>query len=102
MIPTAYHAVSASRFVQQKVLEGRDVGYRIMVGGKLGRHPRLAMELAGIYKPDDLMMVVDNCLDYYQKECIRGERFGEILARTGWKVPRVDQRRKTHEKNRDF
>ena len=81
--------------------EGK-IGYRIMVGGKLGRHPRLAMELAGIYKPDDLMMVVDNCLDYYLKECERGERFGEILGRTGWKVPRVDKRRKTDEKNRAF
>jgi dissimilatory sulfite reductase (desulfoviridin) alpha/beta subunit len=83
-------------------LKEGNVGYRIMVGGKLGRHPRLAMELAGIYKPDNLMMVVDNCLDYYQKECMKGERFGEILERTGWKVPRVDERRKPDEKNRGF
>lgn len=83
-------------------LKEGNIGYRIMVGGKLGRHPRLAMELAGIHKPEDLMMVVDDCLDYYQKECIRGERFGEILGRTGWKVPQVDKRRKTDEKNRAF
>lgn len=83
-------------------LKEGNVGYRIVVGGKLGRHPRLAVELAGIYKPDDLMMVVDNCLDYYLKECMRGERFGEILERTGWKVPRVDERGKTDEKNRGF
>lgn len=83
-------------------LKEGDVGYRIMVGGKLGRHPRLAMELAGIYKLEDLMMVVDNCLDHYQKECMRGERFGEILERTGWKIPEVGERGKTDEKNRDF
>lgn len=83
-------------------LKEGDAGYRIMVGGKLGRHPRLAMELSGIYKPDDLMMVIDNCLGYYQKECMRGERFGEILERTGWKIPQVNERIKTDEKNRDF
>lgn len=58
-------------------------GYRILVGGKLGRHPRLAAELPGIYGLADTLKMVDRCLDYYQRHCMQGERFGEILERTG-------------------
>lgn len=58
-------------------------GYRIQVGGKLGRHPRLAMELPGIHSPEEVMGIVDRCLDHYQRYCERGERFGEVLERTG-------------------
>ena len=29
------------------------------------------------------MKVFDWCLDYYQHNCLKGERFGEILERTG-------------------
>ncbi len=58
-------------------------GYRILVGGKLGRHPRLGTELSGIYELEEVLQVVDGCLDYYQSNCHRGERFGEILERNG-------------------
>ncbi len=58
-------------------------GYRILVGGKLGRHPRLATELPGIYILEEALRMVDCCLDHYQKHCAQGERFGEILERTG-------------------
>jgi len=60
-------------------------GYRIQVGGKLGRHPRLAAELLGIYDREEALRLVNRCLDHYQKYCARGERFGEILERTGTK-----------------
>jgi hypothetical protein len=29
------------------------------------------------------MDLVGRCLDHYQAHCLRGERFGEILERTG-------------------
>ena len=58
-------------------------GTRILVGGKLGRHPKLARELPGIRSLDETLNVVDRCLDYYQKNCLKGERFGEILERNG-------------------
>jgi dissimilatory sulfite reductase (desulfoviridin) alpha/beta subunit len=63
--------------------EGR--GFRIQVGGKLGRHPRLAEELPGIHSLDETLEIIDRCLDHYQKYCRQGERFGEILERTGTK-----------------
>jgi len=54
-------------------------GYRIHVGGKLGRHPRLAAELPGTYLLEKIPQVIERCLDHYQLHCRRGERFGEIL-----------------------
>ena len=59
-------------------------GYRIQVGGKLGRHPRLARELPGIYGLEETLRVVDRCLDHYQRYCQKGERFGEVLECTGF------------------
>lgn len=58
-------------------------GYRILVGGKLGRHPQLGRELPGIYGLEDTLDIFDRCLGYYQENCIQGERFGEILYRKG-------------------
>lgn len=57
-------------------------GYRILVGGKLGRHPRLGRELPEIYGLEEALKEVDRCLDHYQRHCTKGERFGEILERT--------------------
>ncbi|MGE5838294.1 MAG: 4Fe-4S dicluster domain-containing protein [Deltaproteobacteria bacterium] len=58
-------------------------GYRILVGGKLGRHPRLGVELPGIYESEEALQMLDRCLDLYQQGCRSGERFGEILEREG-------------------
>ncbi len=58
-------------------------GYRIMIGGKLGRHPRLATEIGGVLTEQNTLVVVDSLLDFYMKKSLRGERFGEILERVG-------------------
>ena len=60
-------------------------GYRILVGGKLGRHPGLGTELPGIYELEQVPAIVDQCLNHYQNHCQEGERFGVILERTGLK-----------------
>ena len=64
-------------------LEPSARGYRVQVGGKLGRHPRLARELPGIHSAQETLRLVDRCLDHFQRHCRQGERFGEILDRTG-------------------
>jgi anaerobic sulfite reductase subunit C len=56
-------------------------GYRVLVGGKLGRHPRLAEELSGIFSQDEALKIVEKCLDLYQERSVHGERLGEILER---------------------
>jgi anaerobic sulfite reductase subunit C len=58
-------------------------GYRVLVGGKLGRHPQLAVELEGIFREEEVLVMVDRCLDLYLQHNRSGERFGEILNRTG-------------------
>ncbi len=55
------------------------VGYRIQVGGKLGRHPRLATELAGIYSPDEVVRALKLCLQLYKEQSKNGQRLAEIL-----------------------
>ena len=54
-------------------------GYRIQLGGKLGRHPQLALELPGIYDAETTLEIVGACIDIYKSASKRGERFGEIL-----------------------
>jgi dissimilatory sulfite reductase (desulfoviridin) alpha/beta subunit len=56
-------------------------GYRILLGGKLGRHPQLGRELPGIYSEEDLLTVLDRVLDHYRKYNEKGERLGEVLKR---------------------
>jgi len=58
-------------------------GYRVLIGGKLGRHPRLGAEISGIYEGKDVLLLMDRILDHYQYHCKKGERLGEILERTG-------------------
>ncbi|MBA3002573.1 MAG: 4Fe-4S dicluster domain-containing protein [Desulfurivibrio sp.] len=58
-------------------------GYRILLGGKLGRHPQLGQELSGIFSAQTTLEIVDTCLIHFKAENRRGERFGELLNRTG-------------------
>jgi anaerobic sulfite reductase subunit C len=64
-----------------ETLVSGEKGYRILLGGKLGRHPRLAEVLPSIYSPAEVLDMLDHCLDHYRRFSIQGERFGEILER---------------------
>ena len=55
-------------------------GYRVQLGGKLGRHPQLAKELPGIYSEHQVLQIVKDCLHYYKQNSQQGERFGQILT----------------------
>jgi dissimilatory sulfite reductase (desulfoviridin) alpha/beta subunit len=55
-------------------------GYRVLLGGKLGRHPRLAKELPGIFDEQEVIYIVEACLTFYKKKSHRGKRFAEILT----------------------
>lgn len=59
-------------------------GYRVLIGGKLGRHPRLAREMPGIYNAREVLDFLHRCLEITFAHNRRGERFGEVLDRTGW------------------
>ena len=54
-------------------------GYRIQLGGKLGRHPQLAKELPGIYTEKEVLEIVEYCISFYKQNSINGKRFAEIF-----------------------
>lgn len=64
-------------------LEKGESGYRIVVGGKLGRHPRLATEIPGVRSKTDALAMVEKCVDLYIENTCQGERLGEIMERDG-------------------
>jgi len=55
-------------------------GYRIMLGGRLGRHPRLAMEIGGLHSHDQVLEIVKNCLAFYKNTSRNGERFSHLMS----------------------
>lgn len=64
------------------LVKGAD-GWRVLVGGKLGRHPRLGTELSGLFTDDEVLRFAEQCLDYYRAHNRRGERLGEMIERDG-------------------
>lgn len=55
-------------------------GYRVQLGGKLGRHPRLARELDGTFNVDQVLSIVKDCIRFYKENSKNGQRFAEIFS----------------------
>lgn len=53
-------------------------GFRILLGGKLGRHPRIADELPGLFSEAEVLVIVQKCIDYYKANSQDGTRFAEL------------------------
>jgi len=66
----------------------KNKGFRIQLGGKLGRHPKLAAELEGIYSEDEVLQLIKDCIVYYKEHSKYGERFAEIFDLEDFKVDR--------------
>ena len=58
----------------------KEKGFRVMLGGRLGRHPRLAMEIAGLHTHDGVLHIVQKCLKFYKEKSKNGQRFSHILS----------------------
>ena len=58
--------------------------YRVLVGGKLGRHPQLARELTKDLNSDQVLALVGDIIDYYKAKSKDGERLGAVINRLGW------------------
>jgi dissimilatory sulfite reductase (desulfoviridin) alpha/beta subunit len=58
-------------------------GYRLLIGGKLGRHPRLARELPGIYGADTVLALIKWCVRYYKAHSMDGTRFAALVESAG-------------------
>jgi anaerobic sulfite reductase subunit C len=55
-------------------------GFRVMLGGRLGRHPRLALEVPGILPEDEVLKVLQACLTFYKEKSRNGQRFSKLLT----------------------
>jgi len=64
-------------------LEEAKRGYRVLVGGKLGRHPKLATELPEVHAKEQVLDMVERIVQFYLKNSTKGERLGEIVERKG-------------------
>ncbi len=58
------------------------VGYKVLAGGKLGRHPRLATELMAMADTGDVAASLKRCVELFINEGRPGERLGSVLDRT--------------------
>ncbi len=61
-------------------LKEKEKGFRVLLGGRLGRHPRLAMEIKGIKTHEDVLKIVKKCLEFYKKNSTNGRRFSDIFS----------------------
>ncbi len=62
-------------------------GYRVMIGGKLGRHPRLAAELPEIYDVEAVLRLLFLCLEEYRQKSTKRKRFADIVAEENDSLP---------------
>ncbi|MCF8094086.1 MAG: 4Fe-4S binding protein [Desulfobacteraceae bacterium] len=53
---------------------------KILLGGKLGRHPRLADPLPGCYEAKEVLDIVSLCVDFYKQHSRGGKRFAQLYA----------------------
>ena len=56
-----------------------ETGYRVLLGGRLGRHPRLGMEVPGILSHGEVLDLVRRCLEFYKTNSRNGKRFSHVL-----------------------
>jgi len=57
-------------------------GFRIQLGGKLGRHPQLAKELPGVYTEEKVLEIIHYCINFYKQNSQHGQRFAQIFKRS--------------------
>ncbi len=75
---------ACARVCPTQALRRDDGGYRVLVGGKLGRHPKLAREFARGLDADQVVALVSRIVKTYKAEALGGERLGTLVNRLGW------------------
>ncbi|MGR3219007.1 MAG: 4Fe-4S dicluster domain-containing protein [Candidatus Anammoxibacter sp.] len=58
----------------------KESGFRLMIGGKLGRHARLASELTGIFQKQEALTIVKNSLEYFKENYLMVNRFADLFS----------------------
>lgn len=58
-------------------------GFKVLAGGKLGRHPRLADTLLDKADADQVTLALEGALRLYMEQRLEGERFAGLVERLG-------------------
>jgi dissimilatory sulfite reductase (desulfoviridin) alpha/beta subunit len=72
--------ISACR---KEALRSEKTGCTIFVGGQGGRNPKHGKKLIELADEDQLFSILEKSLEYYRREGLDGERFGDLLDRLG-------------------
>ena len=63
-----------------KTVDVHQKGYRVLIGGKLGRHPRLARELPGVHDTQTVIDMLGDFIRFYKQRSRNGQRFSQLLT----------------------
>ncbi|MEZ4527913.1 MAG: 4Fe-4S binding protein [Desulfobacterales bacterium] len=61
-------------------------GFRVLLGGKLGRHPCLGRELPGILSTEKTVEIVRDCIAFWREHSKNGERFAALFQASDFEV----------------
>ena len=74
---------ACSRICPAECIEQSEPSVRIIVGGKLGRHPHLADPVGDAGNPDEAIEVINRIVTDYIDNAEPGERFADYWLRSG-------------------
>ena len=76
---TCMHCGKCVAVCSTDTIAEKQKGFRVLLGGKLGRHPQLAREIPGIYDQEEVLAVVEYCINFYKQNSKNGMRFARIF-----------------------
>ena len=65
-------------------------GYKIFVGGKIGKHPKLGRELTDVKTSPETIAIFRKIINWSKKNTNVGERFGDCIDRVGFEKFKKD------------
>ncbi|NPA39609.1 MAG: 4Fe-4S dicluster domain-containing protein [Thermodesulfobacteria bacterium] len=72
---------SCEKVCEKGAIKRKFTGYKMYLGGKLGRHPRLATFYKILSSPEEVFEEVKKIVKFYKEKNQKGERLGAILER---------------------
>ena len=58
-------------------------GYSVFLGGKVGRHPRLAFKATSFSDEEEVLSIIEGSIKVFRDRGLRKERFGAFIERIG-------------------
>jgi anaerobic sulfite reductase subunit C len=75
---------ACARVCPSNAISNTSNSYRVLVGGKLGRHPQLARDLTSGLDAEQVLELVGDIIGFYKGNAENGERLGALINRVGW------------------